>query len=322
MKQIAKGIAIAVLLLAFLAIPVSANVTFISSTPQIITKGDPFTVHGSGIQTRSVAVWIIGKGYFDIRTVLTNEKRNFTLTIKSEETEKFPTGKYVIAVQEPGADGRMEIEPGKLGNGNLTIANRGKMIADIGPQENLPANARPIAEILHDAVNLQGVDDTFTTFSFFVEEPTVEFTGSSEGSEPRLPTSPPGERIPFTGLTNIAADDFLNANIQNLATGAPVSATKVLVIRGGDMNGWSFVLDAPGLPPGDYSLTMGWMRLNTTDLGSARFAVAEPGTAPTVTPVESTQQGGNTTPALPLPLIIIVSMVAVVLIITYATMKK
>ena len=316
-------VSIFVVLLLFLGIyPAAALVAFDASAPQVITKGDPFTVRGSGFNGSSAAVWIIGKDYFDVRTVVLDGNSNFTLTIKPEETVKFPTGKYAVAVQDTGNDARMEIEPGHTVSGNLTIANRGKMIADIGPLDELPANAEPIATILAEGTQLQGVDDTFDIASFFVEEPGVDFAGVNDSSSNQLPAKQPGMPVSFEGTTNIRAGNILEASIRDVQNDLLVSTKNIPVMTDGDKNTWALNLNAPGLPQGEYSLTLGWSRLNTTDLGVAKFAV-EGIPVPTTEPIAS-QQSEVPGPAsnLPIPLILTISSVIVILIIAFTTMKK
>jgi hypothetical protein len=50
----------------------------------------------------------------------------------------------------------------------------------------------------------------------------------------------------------------------------------VPVIAGTEMNRWAFDLDTTGFSPGEYYITVGWMKSDTTGTGSAILTVAEP----------------------------------------------
>ena len=310
--------AIVIVLILCVVIPVAASVTFSSSTPQVIAKGDTFSVSGTEAKNGPVAVWIFGRNYFDVRMAIPERNGNFSLTVKPDETRKFSSGKYAIVIQDPGPDGKMQIEPGKSSNGNITILNRGKKIADIGPPETLQANVEPVVEILHRGAGLQGVDDTFVADSFFVEEPTIAFdevTGAGQ-----LLSQVKGDKISFRGSTNVGVENFLHADIHDLSSNILVTTKVIPVIPGVEMNNWYYEIPSPGLPAGQYSLTVGWMKSNTTGTGSAQFTVENT--------VPATQTPGSTTTAsqkqgdeLPIPLIIIGAM-AIVTIIILSTIRK
>jgi len=164
-----------ILLLACMAAPVTASVYYTSSAHQIITKGDTFTVSSTSAKNGPVAIWIIGRDYFDTLSVTPDRNGNFSVTLKPTTTEKFSSGQYAIVIQDPGPNGRMEIEPGTDSSRNLTIMNRGKIIEKIGARQDLKGNVQPVVAVLLEAVNLQGVDDSFLPEYFFVEEPSVQF---------------------------------------------------------------------------------------------------------------------------------------------------
>ena len=285
----------------------------------MITKGDTFSISGTDAKNGPVAIWIFGRNYFDVRIAIPERNGNFTLTIKPEETRKFSSGKYAVVLQDPGPDGKMEIEPGKSSTGNITVLNRGKKIADIGPQADLHANVEPIVEVLNDGAALQGVDDTFVTDYFFVEEPAITFdqvTGNS-----RLPVQITGDRILFTGSTNVGVENSLHADIRDLSTNRLVTTKMLPVIAGNEMNSWSYELQSPGLPSGQYSLTVGWTKSNVTGTGSAFFPVETP-SAITQVPGSTETPGPKGGEDLPIALIITGAMAIVIIIILYTTQKK
>lgn len=273
MRPVILFIAAAILVTACIAAPAAAEVYYHASLPQIITKGDTFSVSGTGAVNGTVALWVIGRDYFDVRSSSPDRHGNFSFFFKPTETEKFKSGQYVVVLQDPGPSGTMEIEPGHDSSGNLTIMNRGKIIARLGAQEDLKANVRSEADELLSSATLQGVDDSFLAGYFFVEEPAVHFDTIIPASGSRLPDVISGDGFRFTGTTNLGAENILRAEIRNADTNIPVTAKDIPITPGSSVNSWNYGIDAPGLEAGHYTITVGWTRSNTTGTGTALFTV-------------------------------------------------
>lgn len=269
---------IIILLLASMAVPVMASVYYLSSAQQIITKGDTFTVSSTSAKNGPVAIWIIGRNYFDTLSVTPDRNGNFSITLKPKETEKFSSGQYAIVIQDPGPNGRMEIEPGTDSSGNLTIMNRGKIIEKIGARKDLKGNVQPVVAVLLDAVNLQGVDDSFLPEYFFVEEPSVQFDQMDSVSKSQLFNQITGEKFVISGTTNMGPENCLRTHIYNRDTNGLVISNTIPIAGGFQINRWSYQIDAPGLPQGNYYLTVGWTKSNITSTGLANFDVVNPDT--------------------------------------------
>ena len=205
-----------------------------------------------------------------------------------------------------------------VSSGNITILNRGKKIADIGPYEDLPANVEPVVAILNAGAALQGVDDTFVSDYFFVEEPTVTFDQVTESGQ--LPVQLAGNRIEFTGSTNVGIENSLEADVQDLASNTLVTKKTIPVTAGTETNQWYYDLQAPGLPVGQYSLTVSWKKSNLTGTSSAQFSVEEAGSV-TEPPIPTTTPNSNQGGELPLPFIITGAMAIVIIIIFFTTQK-
>jgi hypothetical protein len=272
------GAACIILLLAITAIPVSGAVYFTSSAPGIITKGDSFSVGGTGAVNGTVGIWIIGRDYFEVLTAAPDRHGNFSITLKPSATDKFSSGQYVIIFQDPGAGGIREIEGGTDVNGNLVVMNRGKIITKLGPREELGGNIRTIADQILSTSSVPGMDDTFLAEYFFVEEPAIFFNNLIPASGSRLPDQITGERIVISGTTNIGNDNTLSTEIHTQNTKEIVTVKTIAVTAGYPMNTWTWNLDAPGLPTGDYELSVGWMKSNTT--GKGIFTVKSPSPLP------------------------------------------
>jgi hypothetical protein len=269
-----RGTVILVLLLAIIPMPVTAAVYYTTSAPGIITKGDPFAISGTGAVNGTVGVWIVGRDHFEVLTSAPDRHGNFSLTIKPSATDRFSSGQYAIVYQDPGAGGILEIEGGTDVNGNLVVMNRGKNIARLGPRQELGENIRPVAGQILSASSIPGIDDIFQAEYFFVEEPAFFFDNLIPASGFRLPDQITGERIVISGTTNIGTENTINTEIRTRNTKEVVTVKTIPVIAGDPMNTWTWDLDAPGLPPGDYELTVGWAKSNTT--GKGLFTVKYP----------------------------------------------
>jgi hypothetical protein len=322
LKTSAMRATIIIVLLAFMVTPVVASVYYTSSAHQIITKGDTFTVSSTGAKNGPVAIWIIGRNYFDTLSVTPDRHGNFSIPLKPTETEKFSSGQYAIVIQDPGPNGRMEIEPGTDSSGNLAIMNRGKIIEKIGARQDLKGNVQPVVAVLMDAANLQGVDDSFLPEYFFVEEPSVQFDQLISVTRSQLSNQITGERLIISGTTNMGPENYLRAHIYNRDTNALIISNTIPIVAGSQINRWFYQIEAPGLPQGEYYLTVGWTKSNTTSTGLANFAVVNPGT-----PMPSPQENRGIEKVVPFDnfptfLFLTISGVLIIILIIFAVGKK
>lgn len=311
-----------ILLLACMAVPVTASVYYTSSAHQIITKGDTFSVSSTSAKNGPVAIWIIGRNYFDTLSVTPDRNGNFSISLKPTATEKFSSGQYAVVIQDPGPNGRIEIEPGTDSSGNLTIMNRGKIIEKIGARQDLKGNVQPVVAVLMDAANLQGVDDSFLPEYFFVEEPSVQFDQMISISKSQLSNHITGERLVISGTTNMGPENSLRTHIYNRDTNGLVISNTIPIAAGRQINRWACQIEAPGLPQGNYYLTVGWTKSNTTSTGLANFAVVNPVT-PTPPPPENRGiEKVVPTDEFPTFLFLTISFVLIIILIIFAVGKK
>lgn len=324
MKPATISAVMIVVLFAIMVMPASASLSYTSSTPQIITKGDTFAIHGTDAKNGPVTVWIIGRNYFDTKSITPERNGNFTITFKPEDTRKFSSGQYAVIVQDPGKSGTMEIEPGTTTSGNTTIMNRGKNIAVIGPPESLPGNVQPIVAILNEATNIAGVDDSIVTEYFFVEEPFVRFDQipkNSLGSQ--LPDQLTDSKIAMYGSTNMGTENTLTVQIRNATTNAVITSKTIPIIAGLSVNRWSYELNAPGLPTGDYLISVGWLKAGTSSTGTAQFTVKDQtSTPPQLPPVNMTDGNEGPKQVDYSFLISITGLLFVIVLIIYATWTR
>lgn len=322
MKISTMWIVIAIVLLMGIVTPVAASVYYSSSAPQIIVKGDTFSVSGTGAKNGMVTLWIIGRNYFDTLAFTPDRQGNFSVSLKPTTTEKFSSGQYAIVLQDPGPNGIVEIEPGTDSSGNLTIMNRGKIIEKLGARQDLKGNVQPVIAILMDAAKLQGVDDVFLTEYFFVEDPSVQFDNSNSAPASNLPDQIAGERIVITGTTNMGPENYLRAHIYNKNSNALITSNTLPIITGNRINHWTYELNAPGLPEGEYYLTVGWTKINKNSTGMASFTVKYP--IPLASPSLLTPGVENVMPRddFPMFLFLTISMVLIIILIIFAVGKK
>ena len=278
MSAVRVGAAGIILLLAIMTVPVSGTVYFTSSAPGIITKGDSFSVGGTGAVNGTVGIWIMSRDYFEVLTAVPDRHGNFSITLKPSATDKFSSGQYVIIFQDPGAGGILEIEGGTDVNGNLVVMNRGKIITRLGPREEHGGNIRTMTNQILSTSSIPSTDDTFLAEYFFVEEPAIHFDSMIPASGFRLPDQITGERIVISGTTNIGTENTLRTEIHTRNTNELVTVKTIAVKAGYPMNTWIWDLEAPGLPPGDYELSAGWAKSNAT--GKGIFTVKPPTSLP------------------------------------------
>ncbi|MDP3564061.1 MAG: hypothetical protein Q8R70_06180, partial [Methanoregula sp.] len=131
-----------------------------------------------------------------------------------------------------------------------------------------------------------------------------------------------GERLVISGTTNMGSENYLRTHIYNRDTNGLIISDTIPIITGNKVNHWSYQIEAPGLPQGDYYLTVGWKKANTTSTGVANFAVVNPDT-----PVPSPPGKPGSDPAVPhddFPtfLFITISMVLIIILIIFAVGKK
>jgi hypothetical protein len=87
------------------------------------------------------------------------------------------------------------------------------------------------------------------------------------------------------------------------------------VTAGNRINTWTWNLDAPGLPPGDYELTVGWAKSNTTGKGS--FTVKYP-VSPSSSPVKPMDDLIPQQDDYTFPVLVACSLIVLAIVLYYA----
>ncbi len=261
-------------LLVVLGLPASAALTAVTSSPQTIVKADTVTLSGTNAQNGSVTLWIVGRNYFATQTAKMDKKGNFTFIIKSEETNRFSVGEYAFLIQDPGADRSFEIGPLVWSDG-IRIADQGIIIANIGQISSFPSDIGPIADTILNASVRPDVDDIFTPYYFYVENPSMHFNRVSGSNPAKLPDQTTGEAILITGTTNIGPENLLHAEIRNATSNDLVTSENIPVERDTNTNQWTYSLNEPGLPAGTYIVSVGEQKYTTSGNASAQLTILE-----------------------------------------------
>jgi hypothetical protein len=304
-----------------LLLPVSADLVVVTSSPQTIVKADAVNLSGTGAENGSVTLWVIGNNYFATKTTAPDKKGNYSFSLKPEETTRFTPGIYAFLLQDPGANRGFEIGPLSWSDGSIRIADRGKVVADIGTPASFPLNISTVVETIINASDRPDVDDIFTPYHFFVEEPAIHINRVNDDGN--LPDQTTGEALLITGTTNIGPENQLQVAIRNATSGDLITSQNVPVILGANANQWTYSLDEPGLPAGTYTITVGEQKYTTSGNASARINILEYRIAGNL---PFSQQ-----PALPagmtiynalLPLLVSCAALAIIAIIMLASVRK
>ena len=262
------------LFLAFLVLPVSADLIVINtSSPQTIVRADTVTLSGTNAMNGSVSLWILGRNYFATMTTTPDKKGNYTFTVKPVETNRFSTGKYAFLIQDPGADRAFEIGPLSWTDGSIRIADRGKVIANIGSLSAFPVSINQVVDIILNASARMDVDDIFTPYYYYVEDPSIHFNRVDGAGN--LPDQTTGEALLITGTTNIGTENSLQVAIRNASSGGLLTTQIIPVMEGPNTNQWTYSLDEPGLPPGTYTVTVGEQKYTSSGNASAQLTIRE-----------------------------------------------
>jgi hypothetical protein len=320
MKSRIVSLVVIISFLSLLISPCLASVTFSSSTPQIIAKGNDLIVKGTDATNGTVALWVVGRSYIDRRVIIPDIKGNYIHTISSEDTRQFASGQYSFVIQDSGPNRKLDVEYRIDDNGDILLQNQGKTFADIGARENLKASLVPLISAFSATAN-PSTDDIFSPYYFFVEEPSIGFDYTSASGEGRLPDAVAGNPVILGGPTNLAPHEVLHAEIRDRASGSLAASADFSVQPGPTVNRWSWTIDTPRLLPGTYDVSIWRPNAFVNSSGSAFFTV--------ISSVPETTVTGNTTAAeFPwshdpmLPFLILFALALVIASIIYTSRNR
>jgi len=208
--------AISILILAALIVlPVSGadtNVTaaatsgtFVTATTSssTVTVGNPVTIYGDvrqGNLSAGVQIWIFAGNYVNVTTVPLNAKGEFSETFS---TTGLPAATYYIFVQSPGTNGRFEINTPKVSGftSQVVNTNTGAVIFNFTGTGSVQDAAA--AQKLSEALNQQGIDDTYTKLTLQLVVPTT-VTTTVATTPAAVATSAPATPVQTTAKSPIS----------------------------------------------------------------------------------------------------------------------
>ena len=208
--------AISILILAALIVlPVSGadtNVTaaatsgtFVTATTSssTVTVGNPVTIYGDvrqGNLSAGVQIWIFAGNYVNVTTVPLNAKGEFSETFS---TTGLPAATYYIFVQSPGTNGRFEINTPKVSGftSQVVNTNTGAVIFNFTGTGSVQDAAA--AQKLSEALNQQGIDDTYTKLTLQLVVPTT-VTTAAPTTPVAVATSAPATPVQTTAKSPVS----------------------------------------------------------------------------------------------------------------------
>lgn len=278
-----------------------------SSTTPAIANGD--TVRLTGIATGhprlGLQVWVISKNYLKISTIPVNADNTFTFELKPADTRNLASGQYYVVVQHPMMNGQFDIyyDAGSGAVINRQTGTGGSKIFQMSGSGSL--QGPDSAQALLNAISSQNVDDSFTTYTFFVSPPSAMISPVGDHAV--------GDTFTIGGSTNLAVGDQLLVEItsssfaptsKNQDSGFSAASGMVTVVPGsGGYNRWSFDVDASTFRPDEYIVKISGVTTEVT--GTTMFNIVNrlPTTVTTIitTPPPTTRIPFTTIPPTPVP---------------------
>ena len=296
-------LSICVLICAAGAVTLSPQGTTSSST--MIANGDPVFVQGiaTGHPQNGLQVWLIGNNYLKVSTISVNAGNTYTYELASGDTRTLASGQYFVVVQHPMMNGQFDVtyDPG-TGKVTNRILGGGTTIFQMSGAGSLQGPAS--ASALVNAISSQDIDDTFVTYSFFVNNPTALIY--------QIPDHTVGDRFTIGGSTNLAVGDDLLVDITS-ASFKPTPKTydnafsgasgMVKVVPGPTRyNCWTFDVNTATFSPDAYIVTVKGVLVDVT--GSTTFNLVPAGmitTIPTPSPTTIATPVATTASPTPIP---------------------
>ncbi|EHQ35925.1 MEMAR_RS02690 family S-layer glycoprotein [Methanoplanus limicola] len=234
-----------------------------------VAKGDPVKITGkaTGSPVNSVAVWVLGKNYWNGRkdqcldsgmvTTAVNGNGEFEHGLSSAQTSNLAAGQYFVVIQHPMYNNRFDV---------ITEADNSQVLVKkdtVSGESNWNSQfiiwgtgklqGSDAAEALIDCIDSSDVDDTYTKLTFLVEEPWIRIN--------YIGNHLTGDNITVGGTTNLAIGDGLIVEVtsssfqptQKTQTGefSGISST-IQVTEGETYNEWSMDVDTTEFIPDEY----------------------------------------------------------------------
>jgi len=182
------------------AIPITLTRPYVSVSGRRMTvaQGDDITITGSsgGSPDAGVAIWIFGRNYFLYDTVQTERGGQIFYDLTGAVTSTMAPGEYLVIVQHPMANGNFDLWPDR--NREMVLGTTpwyGSPVFRVGGPGALQGPAA--ASALITALSSQYIDDTYTEYSIFIQNPKISILADSLNATT-------GDLITLSGKTNLA----------------------------------------------------------------------------------------------------------------------
>ncbi|MCX6688869.1 MAG: hypothetical protein NTZ39_04140 [Methanoregula sp.] len=274
------------------------------SSSTVISKGDPVSIHGiaTGHPQNGLQVWLISNNYLKVSTIPVESDNTYTYELTRADTQNIAGGQYFVVIQHPMMNGQFDVV---YNPSTGTVTNRqlggGTTIFQMSGTGSLQSPSSATALVA--AISSQNIDDTFVTYSVFVNDPTAFVSP--------IPDHVVGDQFTISGSTNLAVGDDLMVEITS-ASFKPTPKTQdggfsgasgmVKVVPGsGGYNHWSFDVDTSTFKPDTYIVIVRGVLVSVT--GSTTFNVLQTpvNTQYTVVPTLSITPSVPATPVTPVP---------------------
>jgi trimeric autotransporter adhesin len=240
-----------------------------------IANGDTVTLQGiaTGHPRNGLQVWVIGNNYLKISSVMVNDDNTFSFELKSADTLNLAPGQYFVVVQHPMMNGQFDVYYDASSGSviNRQLGNDGLKIYQMSGSGSL--QGPDSAQALVNAISSQNIDDSFTTYTFFISPPTALINPIGEHYV--------GDRFTISGSTNLAVGDNLMVEVTSSSfkptqkvQGSEFSGASgvVTVVPGSSgYNHWSFDVDATSFKPDEYIVKVSGITQDVT--GSTYFTI-------------------------------------------------
>ncbi|WOF16845.1 DUF3821 domain-containing protein [Methanoplanus sp. FWC-SCC4] len=270
-----------------------------TTSASTVAKGDKFYIRGTaeGNPTQGVAIWILGKNYWNgaatssMETETVNDDGSFEYEVGTATTKDMASGQYFVVVQHPMYNDVFDVDVSAGVGGIVYVqetvsgtANSQFIIAGTGKLQGSDA-----AEALINAINSPDIDDTYTKLTFLVEEPWIRINSVGDHYV--------GDQFKISGTTNLAVDDDLIVEVtsssfsptQKTQSGEFSGKTETVKVTAGEtFNEWSMDVDAAAFKPDDYIVNVEAIEADATATTTFTVLKGEP-VKPTEAPVEPTE---------------------------------
>ncbi len=270
-----------------------------TTSSSTVAKGDKLYIRGTaeGQPTQGVAVWILGKNYWNGEktnlmesstvTETVNDDGSFEYELGSADTKDLASGQYFVVVQHPMYNGVFDVKSQKNEDAKtIQVITNPKGAEDVNGVAFIVAGNGKLqgsdaAEALITAINSANVDDTYTKLTFLVEEPWIRVNSVGDHYI--------GDRFKITGMTNLAVGDALIVEVtsssfqptQKTQSGefSGVSST-VKVNEGSTYNEWALDVDASTFKADEYIVNVEAIEADVTTTTTFNILAGTPAAAP------------------------------------------